>query len=187
MNEELFPSGPWVGFYSYTAPADKHRMDLHLTFTNGQMTGEGNDDVGPFFIRGRYDAEALECHWTKTYPGSHDVFYRGFREGKGIWGTWEIRADFRGGFHIWPRNAGEGETNQEEYREEKPVDAVASNVPATAGEAPDSIRCASLLIPSGKASMPLEFHWLPSLRRSPQGRGRNIRHARKRWAILDYP
>ncbi len=44
---------------------------------------------------------ARECHWTKTYVGAHDVFYKGFREGKGIWGTWEIqevsRADFSSG------------------------------------------------------------------------------------------
>ena len=51
-----------------------------------------------------------ECHWTKTYLGSHEVFYRGFREGKGIWGTWEIGGGLwgRGGFHIWPKAAGEG-------------------------------------------------------------------------------
>ena len=63
---------------------------MHLTFANGNMTGEGNDDVGRFLIKGRYDAPTKECHWTKTYVGAHDVFYRGFREGKGIWGTWEI-------------------------------------------------------------------------------------------------
>jgi len=45
--------------------------------------------------------------WTKTYIGAHDVFYRGFREGKGIWGTWEITVHARGGFHIWPKRMGE--------------------------------------------------------------------------------
>ena len=73
------------------------------------MTGDGVDCVGRFLIKGRYDAAALECHWTKTYIGAHDVFYRGFREGKGIWGTWEIGLWARGGFHIWPRHEGEGE------------------------------------------------------------------------------
>ena len=29
---------------------------MHLTFANGNMTGEGNDDVGRFLIKGRYDA-----------------------------------------------------------------------------------------------------------------------------------
>lgn len=64
-------------------------MDLHLTFANGNLTGDGNDDVGRFLIKGRYEATSHECHWTKSYVGGHDVFYRGFREGKGIWGTWK--------------------------------------------------------------------------------------------------
>jgi hypothetical protein len=84
-------------------------MDLELSFREGRIEGVGVDDVGRFVIRGRYDREALECWWTKTYLGGHDVFYRGFREGRGIWGTWEITALDHGGFHIWPRTEGETE------------------------------------------------------------------------------
>jgi hypothetical protein len=108
MSDELFPSGPWVGFYTYQ-PHDRHRMDLHLVFGGGRMSGDGNDDVGRFLIRGRYDAASRECHWTKSYVGRHDVYYTGYREGKGIWGRWEINAFNHGGFHIWPRAAGEGD------------------------------------------------------------------------------
>jgi hypothetical protein len=108
VSEDRFPSGPWVGFYNYV-PGDRHRMDLRLTFANGRMSGDGNDDVGRFLISGQYDAASRECHWTKTYLGSHDVFYRGFREGKGIRGTWEIGVLNHGGFHIWPKGAAEGE------------------------------------------------------------------------------
>ena len=89
VSDDLFPSGPWIGFYNYR-PQDKHRMDLQLTFADGKLTGEGNDDVGRFVVKGQYDRAARECWWTKTYPGSQDVFYRGFREGKGIWRNWEI-------------------------------------------------------------------------------------------------
>jgi hypothetical protein len=53
------------------------------------------------------------------------VFYRGFREGKGIWGTWEIKIWLHGGFHIWPRQAGEGEARAETTAAEEPVDAIA--------------------------------------------------------------
>lgn len=102
VSDTLFPSGPWTGFYNYR-PGDRHRMDLHLTFENGRIDGFGVDDIGRFLIRGRYDPDALECWWTKSYVGGHDVFYRGFREGRGIWGTWEITAFDHGGFHIWPR------------------------------------------------------------------------------------
>src|SRR5258708_16717409 len=55
-------------------------------------------------IKGRYDSSSRECFWMKTYPGSHVVFYWGYREGKGIWGRWEIAMDCHGGFHIWPRD-----------------------------------------------------------------------------------
>lgn len=103
-------------------------MDLHLTFTEGSLSGDGNDDIGRFLIRGRYDAASLECHWTKTYPGSHDVFYRGFREGKGIWGTWEIGTRSHGGFHIWPRGASEDGETAESTAAVKPVDATGKEV-----------------------------------------------------------
>ncbi len=116
MSDELFPSGPWTGFYNYS-PKDKHRMDMDLTFASGKMSGDGNDDIGRFMLHGQYDAKSLECSWTKTYVGSHDVFYRGFREGKGIWGTWEISLFARGGFHIWPKRMGEGEAKAESSEE----------------------------------------------------------------------
>ena len=120
MSDAIFPSGPWTGFYNYS-PKDKHRMDLHLTFAGGKMTGDGNDDVGRFTIHGQYDEKSLECSWIKTYIGAHDVFYRGFREGKGIWGTWEITPAFHGGFHIWPKRAGEGDTEAEAEEQARPL------------------------------------------------------------------
>jgi hypothetical protein len=97
-------------------------MDLSLSFAQGSITGDGTDPIGPFIIRGRFDATSGECHWTKTYVGAHDVFYTGFREGKGIWGTWEIPGVWRGGFHIWPL----GEENAEELEliEDEPVEEV---------------------------------------------------------------
>src|SRR5258708_387902 len=125
MSDELFPSGPWTGFYNYR-PGDRHRMELQLAFANGSMTGDGSDDVGVFRIKGRYDAATRECHWTKSYVGGHDVFYRGFREGKGIWGTWEITIRAHGGFHIWPRRASEGEERPESAARPEPADAIAT-------------------------------------------------------------
>ena len=102
-------------------------MDLDLTFAAGIMSGDGRDDVGLFLIKGKYDAGSRECHWTKTYIGSHDVFYHGFREGKGIWGTWEIGILGRGGFHIWPVTEGdEGDVNKEQARQPQSADAIAT-------------------------------------------------------------
>lgn len=99
-------------------------MDLHLNFASGCLRGDGNDDVGFFLIRGKYDSTNRECHWTKTYPGSHDVYYRGFQEGKGIWGTWEIGHIAHGGFHIWPK--GDEKTTTAEEKAATPVDCISS-------------------------------------------------------------
>lgn len=102
-----FPSGPWVGFFLQKAIPGRHLMELRISFRHGVITAEGRDWVGNFTLKGRYDLADGRCYWTKRYVGKHDVFYQGFNEGKGIWGTWEIPTetlpDFcRGGFHIWP-------------------------------------------------------------------------------------
>jgi hypothetical protein len=127
VTHDMFPSGPWTGFYNYS-PKDKHRMDLDLTFVSGRMTGVGNDNVGRFKIQGYYDAASLECSWTKSYIGAHSVFYRGFREGKGIWGTWEITLQTHGGFHIWPKQAGEGEGENITAEKEQPAEIAVTTI-----------------------------------------------------------
>lgn len=129
MAADLFPSGPWTGFYNYRPGGTRHHMDLDLKFESGIVTGTGRDDVGRFFIDGVYNAETLECTWVKTYPGSHEVYYRGFREGRGIWGTWEINAHNHGGFHIWPRGAGANE----------PAIEQAQNLPENLGEVTEPV------------------------------------------------
>ena len=56
--------------------------------------------------------ESLEVIWRKLYPDGRIVQYRGFREQHGIWGTWEVEGR-RGGFHLWPRQGGHGQTLEE--------------------------------------------------------------------------
>ena len=77
-------------FFLQPAIPGRHLMELRLTFSTGLMTGEGRDWVGAFVLRGRYDLADGKCHWIKHYVGEHDVFFKGFNEGKGIWGTWDI-------------------------------------------------------------------------------------------------
>jgi hypothetical protein len=96
-----FLQGPWTGFYNYGRSTRKHRMDLVLTFADRMVSSGGNDDFGHFVVAGRFDGIKDECHWTKTYIGEHDVYYRGFRDGKWIWGLWELSRE-SGGFHIGP-------------------------------------------------------------------------------------
>ena len=121
--EEDFSSGPWVGFYTY-AGGRRERMDLSLTFREGSVSGAGTDPVGPFIIVGRYTAETNEVHWTKSYLGAHSVYYKGFRDDRGIWGTWEISPGWTGGFHIWPKGQGEGAAQEAEADVEAPIEAV---------------------------------------------------------------
>ena len=106
-SDPRFPSGPWTGFFLQPLVPGRHLMELRLTFRGGAISGEGRDWGGEFVVRGRYDTADGRCHWSKRYLGEHDVFYRAFNEGKGIWGTWEIAATRaepgqHGGFHIWP-------------------------------------------------------------------------------------
>lgn len=102
-----FPSGPWVGFFLQKTRPGRHQMELRLTFRSGEIRGEGRDWVGAFFMSGGYNLADGQCYWTKRYVGKHDVHYKGFNEGKGIWGIWEMPEQIlpeyrRGGFHIWP-------------------------------------------------------------------------------------
>jgi hypothetical protein len=119
-----FPQGPWTGFYKYGRSTRKHRMDLVLTFADRTVSSGGNDDFGHFVVAGRFDGTKDECYWTKTYIGRHDVYYRGFRGGKGIWELWEPpRAS--SGFHIWPLGEKEGDQDHERAEEPAAVEAVA--------------------------------------------------------------
>lgn len=129
-----FPSGPWIGFYLYEAAGVKHRQELSLRFSDGRLTGDGCDGVGAFFIHGQYSTETREVRWVKNYPGSHNVHYRGFREGKGIWGTWEVGAQARGGFKIWPKALGDADGEIDSAEAEVPEEAV--RVIAVAGGSP---------------------------------------------------
>ena len=102
-----FPSGRWTGFFLQKELPGKHMMELDLSFSQGNLKGEGRDRVGDFVLTGRYPLGDGKCHWTKRYVGKHDVFYEGFNEGKGIWGVWQIPPShgdggYRGGFNIWP-------------------------------------------------------------------------------------
>jgi hypothetical protein len=122
-----YPSGPWTGYYQHSGR--RYRQDLELQFTNGVMTGTGSDSLGQFTVRGSYRANDGEVTWTKRYYGRPRVFYRGFREGKGIWGTWEIPQYERSGFHIWPVGAGgpvnEIATNEDEITVVAPAETPA--------------------------------------------------------------
>jgi len=128
-SDPRFPSGRWAGFFTDKRMAGKHQMELLLTFHQGEITGEGRDRVGQFLIRGHYDTAEGKCRWHKRYVGGHDVFYQGYAEDKGIWGTWELSprevyGHVSGGFYIWPEGLGDptGSTLSEEADVPAPVE-----------------------------------------------------------------
>jgi hypothetical protein len=125
MESTLFPSGEWTGFYNYKAGGPRSPMDVRFTFADGRISADGCDDVGEFVLSGAYDETTRECQWVKHYVGKHDVRYLGFREGKGIWGTWTLDGA-TGGFHVWPLNTGGlGESVEADTDVEIPVPMLA--------------------------------------------------------------
>ena len=107
----LFPSGEWEGFYAYEfgPNARRHLMSFTLEFKNGAVTGGGIDDIGAFTWRGHYDTEQLRCQLYKRYV-THLIFYDGYVDENGIWGSWQIPLRIRGGFHLWPKGISEDMT-----------------------------------------------------------------------------
>jgi hypothetical protein len=99
---DRFPSGPWTGFFLQKAHPGRNWMKLELTFAEGKIVGTGSDWVGKFVVEGTYDVESGLCIMTKGYLGRHTLNYRGYNEGKGIWGTWRLESVDHGGFYIWP-------------------------------------------------------------------------------------
>jgi len=136
MASPLFPSGQWVGFYTYSGKPRQFLMDLQLEFSKGLIHGEGADGIGFFVITGRYSEKDRECHWEKTYVGRHTVNYSGYREGKGIWGTWNLfqGKDLKGGFHIWPLT--EGPLPELLTKEEEEEFELVTTMPAEISPAP---------------------------------------------------
>ena len=55
-----------------------------------------------------------------------------YREGKGIWGTWEIGIFANGGFHIWPRGEQETDTDAASAETAAPVEAIGEDQEAGA-------------------------------------------------------
>lgn len=125
--DSRFPSGKWIGFFLQPPLPGRQQMELILTFRNQILTGEGRDRVGEFLIRGQYRLDDGTCHWQKTYVKRHTVFYKGYNEGRGIWGLWEIPGvplGGRGGFHIWPEAMGDPTGSHLHESREAPVEEV---------------------------------------------------------------
>jgi hypothetical protein len=102
--DHRFPSGEWDGFWLQRGIFEgRQKMALALTFLGGKVSGDGEDVVGKFSMRGRYDLSNGKVVIHKYYP-QHHVLYEGWAElDKGIWGVWTVPGLGKDGFHLWPK------------------------------------------------------------------------------------
>lgn len=175
-----FPSGPWTGFFVQSQrPPGRHWMDLQLTFRDSLIRGDGRDWVGKFIITGHYQLVDGRCWWTKKYLGKHDVFYKGYNEGRGIWGTWEIPPLLKGGFHIWPLGTGDASASSVGVQNEEPEWAGAeslepADVVAMGGDRLRAVNGSEVLIAHVGRETSQESASLVRLRRSSDMRDSSV-------------
>lgn len=124
-SDSRLPSGRWTGWWEQGSQRGK--MQLHLTFEEGRVFGEGRDAVGDFTFGGSYSLERGRADLLKTYLGGHYVDYQGAITERGIKGEWLLKLIGRvidaGPFHIWPEKLGAGEALSEARQEEIPATA----------------------------------------------------------------
>lgn len=114
---KFLPSGEWEGFYCYKNSSQQYKMESHLNFKKGTISGSGNDDVGAFTWHGVYNLDNYKVEMVKHYA-SHNVLYNGDIDENGIWGLWKISDYSSGGFHIWPKKS---ERASEEHEAEESI------------------------------------------------------------------
>jgi hypothetical protein len=124
MDNTLYPSGEWVGYYTYHAKPTKCPMHLTLNFVRGNIRGAGIDNPGQFIIEGSYDDINFRAKWAKRYVGKHSVEYEGtYRDGE-ITGSWSLTQNNQGRavstngeFRIWPLPV-------EQYGDDEPLQSI---------------------------------------------------------------
>lgn len=61
----------------------------NLNIFNGQVKGQGRDDVGEFTINGDWNPNG-QVAFVKQYIGQHNVHYEGSFDGLHVQGQWKI-------------------------------------------------------------------------------------------------
>lgn len=98
----MYPSGFWRGYWEQYGYGRQLMGPLELHFSDGKITGEGRDCIGPFTFAGQYN-ERGSVVLVKQYLGRHQVLYRGEHDGEGtIFGQWSIGEYYSGPFALTP-------------------------------------------------------------------------------------
>ncbi len=124
MDIALYPSGEWVGYYTYHDKPTKCPMHLTLNFAQGNIRGAGIDNPGHFVIEGSYDDINFRARWAKRYIGKHSVEYEGTCRDGEIIGSWHLTQSIRGPgvsthgeFRIWALPG-------EQYGDDEPLQSI---------------------------------------------------------------
>lgn len=87
----MYPSGRWEGFWVQEGYGRQPMREFDLRFSQGEISGNGTDVVGPFTISGAYDVQTGRVLLVKQYIDKHAVQYIGDPDGEGsIQGTWAL-------------------------------------------------------------------------------------------------
>lgn len=98
----MFHSGKWKGHWEQKGFGRQAMRPLLLTFTAGEIAGEGQDLLGEFIFIGTYDPHGI-IRMVKHYVGKHAVFYTGAYDGEGtISGEWMVAPGVVGPFALQP-------------------------------------------------------------------------------------
>lgn len=100
----MYPSGRWDGFWVSRLLGRQAMTPFMLYFTEGRVTGQGSDIIGPFTFSGDYDEATGTVRMVKQYIDKHQVLYVGHPDGEGsIQGTWSIGPLHKGSFLLRPQ------------------------------------------------------------------------------------
>jgi hypothetical protein len=98
----MFHSGKWTGHWEQKGFGRQSMHQLLLTFSDGQIVGEGRDMLGEFIFIGTYEPGGI-IRMVKQYIGKHAVFYTGAYDGEGtISGEWMVAPGVVGPFALQP-------------------------------------------------------------------------------------
>ena len=117
----FLPDGPWTGFYEEYGKEGNFPMSCTFTFSEGNISGSGSDEVGTFTFAGSYSKD-YQVSMKKSYH-THTLLYEGHADENGIWGKWSFPAMkfISAGFHLWPKK-GAKESIKEELAIEEAIE-----------------------------------------------------------------
>jgi len=87
-----FRTGTWSGWYGYST-GQRGATSMEVTMLGGEISGQGEDTVGSFEIRGIYNGVSGEFSYNKRYINAHTIVYEGKIDAGALKGRWHSKDD----------------------------------------------------------------------------------------------